>query len=80
MKASFSDYLCSSAFHSSGASFPPEMYKRLVAANIKSETALLRWARERYPTEYKRYHFLSSGTGRELMLRLWAKFLEWAEQ
>ncbi len=32
-----------------------------------------------YPTEYKRYYFLSDMNGREMMIKLWADFLKWAE-
>lgn len=75
-----SDFLRSPAFRTSGWKMPPEILSRLLAANIKSRMALLRWARERYPEDYKRYHFLSDLTGRELFMRLWADFSKWAEQ
>ena len=57
-----------------------EFCQRLAAANIASLTALLRWARERYPREYKSYHFLSDGNGREIAQRLWATYLKWKER
>jgi hypothetical protein len=75
-----SDFLRSPAFRNSGWKIPAEMLSRLLCADIKSRMALLRWARERYPTEYKRYHFLSGLNGREVMTKLWADFLRWAEQ
>jgi hypothetical protein len=59
---------------------PAEVLSRLLSADIKSRTALLKWARERYPEDYKRYHFLSDLTGREIFMRLWADFLKWAEE
>ena len=55
------------------------MYERLLAADIRSLPALLRWTRERYPEMYKNYHFMADCTGREAMQKLWAEYLEWSE-
>ena len=58
----------------------PEMYERLLAADICSLPALLRWTRERYPEMYKNFHFMSECTGREAIQKLWAEYLKWDER
>jgi hypothetical protein len=62
-----SDYLRSPAAAKYRAGTPKGFCERLVAADVRTLDGLLRWTRERYPDDYKRYHFLSDGTGREIM-------------
>jgi hypothetical protein len=61
-------------------SMRPDFYQRLVAANIKSLPALLRWGRERLPAEYKTYSVFCEGNGRDRLQRLWADYMRWREQ
>jgi hypothetical protein len=77
--ASFSNYLTSNKFLASGWRLSNGVRERMVAANIKSQAALLRWFRERYPHDYARYHFIAGMKGREIMMELWANYLQWIE-
>jgi hypothetical protein len=56
------------------------MRQRMIAANLKSQAQLLRWHRERYPKQYKSYSLFYEGSGRDVVMQMWAKYLEWAER
>ena len=39
------------------------------------------WVRQRYPDFYRNGHLLSGGmTGKEIMQRVWAGYLDWADR
>jgi hypothetical protein len=77
MKPTFNDFLRTETGRSFFSS--QELYSRLLTANVKSLAALQRWLRERYPHVYKQYSFfLTDGTGREAMQRIWADYLKWS--
>ena len=50
-----------------------DLYERLLTAEIKSLSQLLKFVRERYPDYY------SEDNGQQEMRRLWADYLQWAE-
>jgi hypothetical protein len=62
--------------------YAPAVYERLLLAapTIKSRAALERWMRERYPEQYKAYHWSAGCTGREAVQKLWAEYLKWCER
>jgi hypothetical protein len=72
----FSDFLHS---HACRWQFGDEVRARMAAADLKSLPALLKWARERYPDQYRDYHYWNECTGAEATRRLWADFLRWRE-
>jgi hypothetical protein len=77
---SFSDYLrlpaCQDCYEQKW--YEPDMYRRLIAADIKSLAALQRWMRERYPPQHGvSNHFGSSPGGTQ---KIWAAYLEWSEK
>ena len=55
----------------------PNMYSRMLDADIKSLSALLRWTRERYPTQYRLHSMILGARGTSLVL--WAQYLAWKE-
>jgi hypothetical protein len=81
---SFSAYLASAACRRDWVGGPygnrnEGLFGRMIRADIKSLPQLLRWARERYPEEYRQYHYWNECTGRDMTLRLWAKYLDWCD-
>jgi hypothetical protein len=62
----------------------PKLRTRLVGVGntITTLNDLVRWARERYPDHYGPDSRKSTGLpySREVMQRLWAKYLNWSEE
>ena len=56
-----------------------DLYERLLTAEIKSLSQLLKFVRERYPDYYREYLRFREGNGQQEMRRLWAIYLQWAE-
>ena len=56
-----------------------DLYERLLTAEIKSLSQLLKIVRERYPDYYREYLRFREGNGQQEMRRLWAIYLQWAE-
>jgi hypothetical protein len=56
-----------------------DLYERLLTAEIKSLSQLLKFVRERYPDFYRGGPRSWEGNGQQEMRRLWADYLEWAE-
>jgi hypothetical protein len=62
----------------------PEFLTRLArsASSINSLNALLRWSKERYPTDYSPEDWRKTNdapNGRDAMRHLWATYLQWRE-
>src|SRR6516164_7514981 len=56
-----------------------DLYERLLTAEIKSLSQLLKFVRERYPDYYCECPRFQKGNGQQEMRRLWADYLQWAE-
>jgi len=54
-----------------------DLYERLLTAEIKSLSELLKFVRERYPDYYRGCP--REDNGQQEMRRLWADYLQWAE-
>jgi hypothetical protein len=75
-RQSLSDYLLSGSCH---WSFGGDSRERMIAADIQSLPQLLKWARERYPAEFRNFNWWNNCTGKEATEKLWAGFLRWRD-
>jgi hypothetical protein len=83
---SFRAYLLSAACRRDWGSGPSHyaesngnLFGRMLRSDIETLPQLLKWARERYPEQYRNYDFWNECSGREQTLKLWAKYLAWRD-
>jgi hypothetical protein len=77
---SFADFMAAAdGYCRSRWALVDEPTNRLRKARIETRAALLRWARENFPEQYRRYHYRHDVTGKEATERLWADFLRWRD-